>query len=79
MSSTESVSPFSFLHRNLPTSLRAGSLASETVYVNHPELLSQPHTEGMKKRVFKQERSPGVLHKDIACNRKLMRILQMNN
>ena len=66
MSSTERVSPFSFLHCSLPISLRAGSLARETVYLNHPALFSQPHMEGIKKRVFKQDRSPGVLHTDIA-------------
>ena len=70
MSSRERVSPFSFLHRSLPISLRAGSLARETVYLNHPALFSDPHTEGMKKRVFKQERSSGSSHSDIAYNRQ---------
>ena len=70
MSSSEIVSPFSFLHRNLPILLRAGNLSRETVYLNHPALFSDPHAEGMKKLVYKQERSPGTSHSDIACNRK---------
>jgi len=70
MSSSERVSPFTFLHRSFLISSRAGSLARETVYLNHPALISDPQAEGVKKRVFKQEMSPGTSHSDIAYGTK---------